>query len=206
MIIHIAATKLNQSQNPRFFLVIFKQLYAYTNPLNSFRYFFFYLFIYIWLYFCLDRDLFSLYVFRLFFGTLCCCALNAFCKSYNLHGWLVGWLVTMLCLFFCQFFLCVVLFAEKIILTRLFRIFNCVLFLLFCQFLSCYFVSLEIILLRLPLYTIFIVLFVCSFLNYIIYLYCTRYNVFGLPSINSNSVIASNSSLSSSSSPVQYCR
>lgn len=36
MIIHIAATKLNQSQNPRFFLVIFKRLYAYTNPLNSF--------------------------------------------------------------------------------------------------------------------------------------------------------------------------
>lgn len=30
MIIHIAATKLNQLQNPRFFLVMFKQLYAYT--------------------------------------------------------------------------------------------------------------------------------------------------------------------------------
>lgn len=30
MIIHIAATKLNQLQNPLFFLVMFKQLYAYT--------------------------------------------------------------------------------------------------------------------------------------------------------------------------------
>lgn len=30
MIIHIAATKLNQLQNPRFFRVMFKQLYAYT--------------------------------------------------------------------------------------------------------------------------------------------------------------------------------
>lgn len=31
MIIHIAATKLNQLQKPRFFLVIFKEkLYAYT--------------------------------------------------------------------------------------------------------------------------------------------------------------------------------
>lgn len=30
MIIHMAATKLNQLQNPRFFLVMFKELYAFT--------------------------------------------------------------------------------------------------------------------------------------------------------------------------------
>lgn len=176
MIIHIAATKLNQSQNPRFFLVIFKQLYAYTNPLNSFRYFFFYLFIYIWLYFCLDRDLFSLYVFRLFFGTLCCCALNAFCKSYNLHGWLVGWLLCFVCFFVS--FSCVLFYLQK----RLFSHVSFEFSIVFCFF--CFASFCRVILFHLKLfsfvYRFILYLSYCLFVHFsiILYIYIVRVTMF----------------------------